>query len=83
MGFADTKTECAAEVRGNADALVRAMLERGEVPPLAQEPERSNQINVRFADYEKAAAESLAAAEGLTLSERVRQAALRAPVSWG
>jgi uncharacterized protein (DUF1778 family) len=44
---------------------------------LAGEPERTNQINVRLADYEKAAAESLAAAEGLSLSEHVRRAALR------
>ena len=77
VGFAETEAECAAEVRGNADALVCVALERGEVPPLAQEPERTNQINVRFADYEKAAAEALAAAEGLSLSEHVRRAALR------
>ena len=75
VGFAETEAECAAEVRGNADALVCVMLERGEVPPLAREPERTNQINVRFADYEKAAAEALAAAEGLSLSEHVRRAA--------
>ncbi|HWE00876.1 MAG TPA: hypothetical protein VG326_00600 [Tepidisphaeraceae bacterium] len=77
VGFAETEAECAAEVRGNADALVCVMLERGEIPPLSQEPERTNQINVRFADYEKAAAEALAAAEGLSLSEHVRRAALR------
>jgi predicted RNase H-like HicB family nuclease len=77
VGFADTESECAAEVRGNADALVSVMLERGEVPPLAGEPERTNQINVRLADYEKAAAEALATAEGLSLSEHVRRAALR------
>ncbi|HZK80140.1 MAG TPA: hypothetical protein VFC46_03715 [Humisphaera sp.] len=52
-GFAETEAECAAEVRGNADALVCVMLERGAVPPRAQEPERTNQINVRFADYEQ------------------------------
>jgi predicted HicB family RNase H-like nuclease len=77
VGFAETESACVAEVRGNADALVCVMLERGEIPPLDEEPERTNQINVRFADYEKAAAEALAAAEGLSLSEHVRRAALR------
>lgn len=77
VGFGETEAECAAEVRANADALVCTMLERGEVPPLSQEPERTNQINVRFADYEKAAAEALAEAEGVSLSEHVRRAALR------
>jgi hypothetical protein len=34
-------------------------------------------MSVRLADYEKAAAEALATAEGLSLSEHVRRAALR------
>jgi predicted RNase H-like HicB family nuclease len=77
VGFAQTESKCLEEVRGNIKAIVGFMLERGEKPPLSDEPERTNQINVRFADYEKAAAEALAAASGLSLSEHIRRAALK------
>lgn len=77
VGFGDTEAECLVEVRGNIDALVRHMIETGERPPLADEPERKAQVNIRFADYEKTTAEALAKAAGQTLSDYIRTAALR------
>jgi predicted RNase H-like HicB family nuclease len=76
IGAGDTEAECIAEVRGNMTALVCYMLERGETPPLSQEPVRRLQVNVRFAPYEKATAEALAKAAGQTLSDFIRTAAL-------
>jgi predicted RNase H-like HicB family nuclease len=76
IGAGETEAECIAEVRGNMNALVCYMLERGQTPPLAREPARTVQVNVRFAPYEKAAAESLANAAGKSLSDFIRSAAL-------
>lgn len=77
VGFGDTEAECMAEVRGNINALVRVMIETGETPPLANEPERTAQVNVRYADYEKATVQALADAAGMTLSEHIRISSLR------
>ncbi len=76
VGAADTEAECIDEVRGNMRAIVMHMLERGETPPLAEQPARNVQVNVRFAPYEKAAAEALAEAAGQSLSDFIRTAAL-------
>ena len=77
IGFGADEAECLAEVRGNLNALVMHMIEAGETPPLADEPARTVQVNVRFADYEKATAQALADAAGKTLSDYIRVAALR------
>ena len=76
IGVGDTEAECLKEVRGNMTAIVSTMLERGETPPLCDEPVRNVQVNVRFAPYEKASAEALATAAGQTLSDYIRAAAL-------
>lgn len=77
VGFGDTEAECIAEVRGNINALISFMIESGETPPLASDPERPVQVNVRYADYEKAAAQVLADAAGISLSEHIRLSSLR------
>ena len=77
IGEGKNEAACIEEVRGNINALVLYMLEIGETPPLADEPERKAQVNVRFADYEKATAEALAKAAGKTLSDYIRVSALR------
>lgn len=76
VGAAETEAECIEEVRENMRVIVMHMLERGETPPLATQPVRNLQVNVRFAPYEKAAAEALARSSGLSLSDYIRTAAL-------
>ena len=76
LGFGETADEVIAEVRGNMEALVIHMLERGETPPLMGKPQRTEQINLRLTRMERETIESLARAAGQGVSDYIRTVAI-------
>ncbi len=76
LGFGETADEVIAEVRGNMEALVIHMIERGETPPLMGTPQRTEQINLRLTRMERETIESLARAAGQGVSDYIRAVAI-------
>jgi hypothetical protein len=76
LGFGETADEVIAEVRGNMEALIIYMIERGETPPLMGKPQRTEQINLRLTQMERETIESLARASGQGVSDYIRAVAI-------